>query len=81
MQQNLLTKCPVCGGTVSKGAFQCPHCGESLWGLTRTIIWSDLNTWLFPILKFCGIIAGGFIGFMLFLALISNIVRVVFFSD
>lgn len=59
MQQNLLIKCPVCGGTVSKGAFQCPHCGESLWGLTRTIIWSDLNTWLFPILRFCGAIGLG----------------------
>ena len=45
----------------------------------RQIVWKNLDTWLFPILKFCGIIAGGFIGFMLFLGLILNIARI--FSD
>lgn len=50
MQQDLLTKCPVCGGTVSKGAFQCPHCGESLWFLTRSVQFKDPETWLYPLL-------------------------------
>lgn len=79
MQQNLLAKCPVCGAIISVNADRCPYCGESFDIFMRQIVWKDLNTWLFPILKFCGIIAGGFIVFMLILALICNIIRI--FSD